>query len=274
LATTKSMSSGAEMSVPAARTAPLSLSDVVLRPLREGNAFESTVEYLAMAIRLGVFTEGERLPSERDLAERLNVGRATLREAIGALRQAGLVRTRRGRSGGTVVVYQGLAQTAGSVAPSETEAKAEPVDITKPRYTAAEVADTLAFRSVVEPGAARLAARADLSADQRSWLRETLQATLGIEDDGARRVADSRLHLAIATLSGSAKLVEAVSQARSLTADLLCGIPVLSLNIAHSDAQHAEIVEAVLAGDDRRASSVMEDHCDATSALVRALLPA
>ncbi len=263
----KSMSSGTVLPVPSEASeagAPASLADVVIRPIRDGNAFESTVEYLAMAIRLGVFTEGERLPSERDLAERLKVGRATLREAIGALRQAGLVRTRRGRSGGTVVVYQGRPQTDG---------QSDPADLTRPRYTAAEVADTLAFRNVVEPGAARLAARAELSADQRSWLQDVLRATMGIEDDGARRVADSRLHLAIATLSGSARLVEAVSQARSLTADLLCSIPVLAPNIAHSDAQHTEIVEAVLVGDDRRAQAVMEHHCEATAALVRALLP-
>jgi GntR family transcriptional repressor for pyruvate dehydrogenase complex len=246
---------------------PASLSDAVLRPVRDGNAFESTVEHLAMAIRLGVFAEGERLPSERDLAERLKVGRATLREAIGALRQAGLVRTRRGRSGGTVVLYRGRAQADDSEAGFDTGG-----DIMMPRYTPAEVADALAFRSVVEPGAARLAARADLSADQRAWLREALRASVGIEADGARRVADSRLHLAIATLSGSAKLVEAVSQARSMTADLLGAIPVLAPNIAHSDAQHAEIVEAVLAGDHRRAHAVMEEHCEATSALLRALL--
>ena len=270
MTTPKSMSSGTAASAPA----PLaSLSDVVLRPVRDGNAFESTVEHLAMAIRLGVFAEGERLPAERDLAERLKVGRATLREAISALRQAGLVRTRRGRSGGTVVVYRGRTQPDGTTQASWAGADdADPADLTRPRYTSAEVADALAFRGVVEPGAARLAARADLSADQRSWLRDALVATVGIEDDGARRVADSRLHLAIATLSGSAKLVEAVSQARSLIADLLCGIPVLAPNIAHSDAQHAEIVEAVLTGDHLRAQSVMEEHCEATSALVRALL--
>ena len=243
-------------------SAPASLPDAVLRPLRDGNAFESTVEHLAMAIRLGVFTHGERLPSERDLAERLKVGRATLREAISALRQAGLVRTDRGRTGGTVVLYRGSVRG---------EVGAEG-DVTVPRHTPAEVADALAFRGVVEPGAARLAARADLTSAQRSWLRDVLRASTGIEDDGARRVADSRLHLAIATLSGSPKLIEAVSQARSLTADLLSSIPVLAPNIAHSDAQHAEIVEAVLTGDALRAQAVMEEHCEATSALLRGLI--
>src|SRR5690242_98595 len=89
----------------AAATPPggrMRLPDVILRPVREGNAFEACVEHLATAIRLGVFAEGERLPPERELAERLGVGRATLRDAIGALREAGLVTTSRGRTGGTV----------------------------------------------------------------------------------------------------------------------------------------------------------------------------
>lgn len=244
---------------------PAWLPDAVLRPLREGNAFESTVEHLAMAIRLGVFTHGERLPSERDLAERLKVGRATLREAIGALRQAGLVRTDRGRAGGTVVLYRGGPQALD-------RSGVEPTGAESNRHSPAEVADVLAFRGVVEPGAARLAARADLSAAQRSWLRDALRATVGIDDHGARRVADSRLHLAIATLSGSPRLIEAVSQARSTTVELLTGIPVLAPNIIHSDAQHAAIVEAVLAGDEQRAQVVMAEHCEATSALLRGLL--
>jgi GntR family transcriptional repressor for pyruvate dehydrogenase complex len=232
------------------------LPDAVLRPVREGNAFEACVEHLATAIRLGVFAEGERLPPERELAERLKVGRATLRDAIGALRQAGLVRTLRGRSGGTVVLYRGRSEA----------------DDTVPDRTPEQIHDALSFRRVVEPGAAWLAASGDLSADQRAWLVEALQATTTCEDDGARRVADSRLHLAVATLSGSPMLVEAVTAARSQVAELLFAIPVLTPNIAHSDAQHAEIVEAVLVGDAARAREVMEEHCDATSALLRALL--
>ena len=58
------------------------LQDAVLRPIREGYAFESTVEQLAGAIRLGVFARGDQLPPERELAERLGVSRTTLREAI------------------------------------------------------------------------------------------------------------------------------------------------------------------------------------------------
>ena len=46
---------------------------------------------------------GERLPSERELAETLRVGRDSIRQAIRTLNDEGLVETRLGRSGGTVV---------------------------------------------------------------------------------------------------------------------------------------------------------------------------
>jgi GntR family transcriptional repressor for pyruvate dehydrogenase complex len=250
-----------EVVQPGARLPEAMLPEAMLRPVREGNAFESTVEHLAMAIRLGVFAAGDRLPPERELADRLGVGRATLREAIGALRQAGLVTTRRGRAGGTVVVHPAV------VRPSPGAPVRAPV-----RRSPAQVADLLAFRRVVEPGAAELAAAAALSGEQRAWLVEALRAVAHAGHDGTRRVADSRLHLAIAALSGSPLLVDAVAQAQSGLAELLAAIPVLGRNIAHSDAQHAAVVDAVLAGDPARARAVMAEHCDATSALLRGLL--
>src|SRR3954453_14932501 len=83
------------------------LPDAVLRPVRDKNAFEATVEQLASAVRLGALVAGSRLPPERELAGALGGSRATLREGIAALRSAGLVATTAGRGGGTVVTYVG-----------------------------------------------------------------------------------------------------------------------------------------------------------------------
>jgi GntR family transcriptional repressor for pyruvate dehydrogenase complex len=235
-----------------------SLPDAVLRPVREGNAFESTVEVLGTAIRLGVFAEGERLPPERELAERLRVGRATLREAIAALREAGLVTTSRGRTGGTVVVYHGPDAATSALAGM-------------PRGDA-ELSDLLAFRRVVEPGAAYLAASAALTADQRAWLVAVQEEAAASTVRGGRRVADARLHLAVAALSGSPMVVEAVTQAQSRLSELLAAIPVMRLNIEHSDHHHGDLVSAVLSGDAERARRISEEHCDATAALLRGLL--
>jgi GntR family transcriptional repressor for pyruvate dehydrogenase complex len=85
-------------------------------------------------------------------------------------------------------------------------------------------------------------------------------------------MADSRLHLAGATVSGSPMLIEAVTRAQSALHDLLIGIPVLRRNIEHSHDQHRAIVDAVLAGDALTAREVMQEHRNATSALLRGLL--
>ncbi len=60
----------------------------VLRPVREGNAFEETVERLLTVIKLGLVGPGERFPAERELASQLGISRLTLRDAIGELQQA------------------------------------------------------------------------------------------------------------------------------------------------------------------------------------------
>jgi GntR family transcriptional regulator, transcriptional repressor for pyruvate dehydrogenase complex len=232
------------------------LPDAVLRPA-PGNAFETTVEQLATAIRLGVFARGEQLPPERELADRLGVSRVTLREAIAALRDSGLVTTKRGRGGGSVVVYEGERP------PQETAATVR---------RGADLLDALGFRRVVEPGAAYLAASRSLSADQRAWLLAAAQEVRDAPDTAAHRVADSRLHLAIATMSGSPMLIESVTRAQAALHELLCAIPVLPRNIAHSNQQHDAIVAAVLGGDAQAARALMEEHCDATSALLRGLL--
>ena len=136
----------------------------------------------------------------------------------------------------------------------------------------AALSDALDFRRVVEPGAAYLAAGRPLSADQRAWLTASETEVRSAPDSAVHRVADSRLHLAIATLSGSPMLIEAVTRAQSAMQELLAAIPVLPANISHSNAQHKAIVAAVLAGDADGARAFMEEHCDATSALLRGLL--
>ncbi|MEO7132317.1 MAG: FCD domain-containing protein [Dermatophilaceae bacterium] len=230
--------------------------DAVLRPA-SGNAFENTVEQLATAIRLGVIANGERLPPERLLAEQLGVSRSTLRDAIAALRDSGLVDTRRGRGGGTRVTY--------AAAPPAVTGRSTV-------RSGAAMEDALNFRRVVEPGAAWLAATRPLAADQRRWLADCLAAVDEAPDPAAHRVADSRLHLAVATLSGSPMLIEAVTRSQSALHEMLLVIPVLTRNIDHSNDQHRRIVTAVLSGDADRARLDMEQHCDATSALLRGLI--
>ncbi|AZQ68576.1 FCD domain-containing protein [Silicimonas algicola] len=52
---------------------------------------QSVVRQIELLILRGVLRPGERLPSERDLAERLGVSRPSLREAVAELEEAGLL---------------------------------------------------------------------------------------------------------------------------------------------------------------------------------------
>lgn len=232
--------------------------EALFRPVRTGNAFEETVERLLQTIRLGVIGVGERLPPERELAVRLGVARATLRDAIRALAEAGYVESRRGRYGGTFVTRP---EPAGAAVPAGRR-------VIRP---AAEVTDALLLREVLETGAAAAAARRSLEPEQRRDLRDRLAETAGAELAEYRR-KDSRLHLAIAEATGSSSLTTAVADARMRINELLDDIPLLPPNIGHSNAQHEAIVAAILGGDPEAARRAMTEHLAGTAALLRAFL--
>lgn len=237
----------------------LHLTEAVLRPVRGHHAFEACVEQLATAIRLGVYPLGTSLPSERDLAQRLGVSRATLREAMAALREAGLVETRRGRGGGTVVTLRQRTPSARKAARVTPEQRAD-------------WRDALDFRRVVEPGAAYLAASSALSPARRAQLTRAHEAVAGARTRAAHRQADSRFHLTVAALSGSPRTIDAVTSVQASLHEMLSAIPVLGTNIAHSDRQHRDLCRAILDGRPERAREVMEEHCDDTAALLRGLV--
>jgi DNA-binding FadR family transcriptional regulator len=232
--------------------------EAVFRPVRVGNAFEECVERLLSAIKLGLVGEGERLPAERELAGRLDVSRMTLREAIRSLQAAGFVESRRGRLGGTFVVWQ---PTGGPNGP-----------VMRPSLASgAEAGDTLVLREVLEVGAAVAAASRPISLDQRAHLLECLAESAEADLVGYRR-SDSRLHLAIAEATGSTSLVAAVADVRMRVNDLLDEIPLLERNLRHSNDQHRTIVDAVLEADPVAARVAMEDHLAGTAALLRGFL--
>ncbi len=235
------------------------LPEAVLRPVRGHHAFEACVEQLATAIRLGVYPRGSALPAERLLATRLNVSRATLREAMAALREAGLVETTRGRGGGTVVTLKPKTPSGRAAARISPKRRANWLD-------------ALEFRRIVEPGAAFLAAQRKLTDAQSAQLEAAHEEVTSAHKAAAHRQADSRFHLTVAALSGSPRVVESVTSVQSTLHEMLLAIPVLDANIAHSDRQHAALTRAVLGGKGDRARRVMEEHCDDTSALLRGLV--
>ncbi|MFR9674025.1 FadR/GntR family transcriptional regulator [Streptomyces sp. TR06-5] len=225
----------------------------VLRPVRAGNGFEEALEQILQVIRLGLVPAGERLPAERELAERLGVSRVTLREVLRALADEGLVESRRGRYGGTFVreppAHGGLPAALGE----------------------AELEDALRFREVLEAGAAGLAAERNPAGEGARRLRRALEDTGDAAPEDYRR-RDTLLHLALVELAGSTSLTSQYAAVRATLNDWLGRIPILVRNLEHAQHQHAALVDAVTSGDAEAARAVAREHCAGTAALLRGFL--
>ncbi|WP_326584000.1 FCD domain-containing protein [Streptomyces sp. NBC_00481] len=228
----------------------------VLRPVRAGNGFEEALEQILQVVRLGLVPGGERLPAERELAERLGISRVTLREVLKVLQDQGLIEARRGRYGGTFVLPR-------VATPGEDELRR--------RLKGIDVEDTLRFREVLEVGAAGLCAAHGLTGDQTERLRTALARTHNAPLTEYRRL-DTLLHLTVAELSGSPSLAAQYAAVRAGVNDLLDCIPLLVRNLEHSQQQHTALVEAVLDEDAEAAREIMREHCSGTAALLRGFL--
>lgn len=151
-----------------------------LRPSAAPTVTSTVIEQLEEQIAAGAWAVGDRLPPEPELAETLQVGRNTVREAVRALAYAGLVEVRRGD--GTYVVT------------------ANHLDAAMARRVAtARATDALEVRSLLEVDAAGLAAERRVEADI-----DQLKAAVSAQEE-ARSAgdleryieADLRLHRSI-----------------------------------------------------------------------------
>ena len=70
--------------------------DSPFQPIDAARLSDAVVAQIEALILQGVLRPGERLPGERDLADRMGVSRPSLREALAAMQADGLLVTRPG----------------------------------------------------------------------------------------------------------------------------------------------------------------------------------
>jgi DNA-binding FadR family transcriptional regulator len=227
-----------------------------LREVESRNTFEETVAQLVRAIRFGIVTPGSKFPPERELAERLNVSRTTVREAIRALEEYGYVETRRGRFGGTFLV--------------EPHGAAPEADRAKREALQPELLDVVTFREALEPGVARLAARF-ATAEDVSRLEALCDEA---ESANAERYVrlNSQFHLALAEITDRDALINAVADVEVKVMDALLVVPRMEGSVEHSHQQHRAIVKAVAARNEDQARAAMEEHLGGTALILREIL--
>ncbi|MEM9044758.1 MAG: FCD domain-containing protein [Pseudomonadota bacterium] len=208
----------------------------------------------------GVLRPGDRLPSERDLAEKMDVSRPTLREALAELEEKGLVVARPG--GGTFV-----ADVLGS-------AFAPPLIALFASHDTA-LFDYIDFRRDVEGMAAAQAAEVATETDLeiiRSAYERFEEANSKRNPEQAAHL-DAEFHMAVVEAAHNVVMTHMM---RSLYGLLVNGVfynrsVVYALRAGRDAlmAQHREIRDAVLARDASGARAAVERHMDYVAAALR-----
>ncbi len=220
-----------------------------LRPVGRTRLYQQVIDRLAEHVATSGLSAGARLPTERELANRLGVSRASVAQAIVALEVQGLVEARHG--GGIYLLTDRL--------------QADPI----PELIARKkrLPDILDARDAIETKVAGLAAARRDESD--------LAAIDGALDFMDRQVeagelpmeGDRRFHAAVVAAARSrllavfyAQIGEAIAESRAESLRQP-GRP------SRSYADHVKVADAIRAGDVDAAERAMHDHVAHVSAV-------
>ena len=217
--------------------------------IRQSKVSEDIVEQIKVLIRDGQLKPGERLPSERKLAQILEVGRSSLREAINSLAMMGLVEVRQ-RKG----IFIGTVSTPLITDPLRQLASAD-----KKAFT-----HLYDIRIDIEVASA-MAAADHRSVEQLEVISTCLEAMHNAHGGYSYSTeGDLRFHLAIAEATDNFLRVHIIKEifdiARSQLDAALETITTLQRNIDAIYQQHSEIYRAIADKNRQGAGAAMRSH--------------
>jgi GntR family transcriptional regulator, transcriptional repressor for pyruvate dehydrogenase complex len=223
-------------------------------PARRVRMLDDVFSQIRGAILAGEVPEGERLPNERELAERFEVGRPTVREALRSLEALGIVEIRAGRAGGAFATRPSETTLGTALSTLVSLRGASPQELAEFR---------LGFEADTAWWAAQRAEADDVLALEQ-LVEETRRQVEQVTDDWTPVTeADARWHEALARVTRN-RLRIGISL--GLHEPFLRQVP--SLDEAHARYARtipeglAEITRAVKAHDAEGARAAMREHIE------------
>jgi GntR family transcriptional repressor for pyruvate dehydrogenase complex len=162
------------------------------KAIRKTRTATKIIDQIRDLVAGGHLTPGDRLPSERELATALGVGRSTVREALRAMEALGLVQVRAGE--GTFLVG------------AEGQVDPDPLSPHLFRGWASQLT-LFEVRLVLEPGLTGLAARRATPAQLAAMQRVLKQQAVRVQRGEDAMQEDVTFHARIAAASGNPVLV-------------------------------------------------------------------
>lgn len=220
--------------------------------VRRQKVYEAVAEQIERLI-LKKLKPGDKLPSERELAEMLQVSRSSIRDAIRGLELMGLVEPRQGA--GTIVRELSAETLVNPFA-----------NALKRRHEL--VSELLDFRKMLEPPlAARAATHA--SPEEISEMEEILQRQEAkLSDDETSIAEDAEFHYSVALASGNSVVLKVLD----ILMDLLRETRERSLQVKgrpeKSLAGHRRVLAAIKRHDAEAARDAMRRHIEDVEEIV------
>jgi GntR family transcriptional repressor for pyruvate dehydrogenase complex len=227
-------------------------------PIQSVKVFEQVAEQIEKRILDGELHSGDRLPTERDLAEQFHVSRTAVREAMKILAQRGLVDMRPGR--GTIVIDEAH------------EAMQESINLAM-KLKLGEVggsANLVEVREILETEIAALAA-ARATEKEIDAMREAVKVMDdNLDDADAFIAADNNFHEALAQGTQNTLILILVNSIVNLLSEQRKKIFETEGGPQRGQVHHKRILESVIRRDPQAARAAMRSHLQQVRDDVRA----
>jgi GntR family transcriptional repressor for pyruvate dehydrogenase complex len=217
-------------------------------PIQSLRVFERVAEQIEKRILDGELRNGDRLPTERDLAEQFQVSRTAIREAMKMLAQKGLVDMRPGR--GTIVIDGARAAMENSISL-----------LMKMNLREVGGSENLVeVRSILETEIAALAA-ARASGKEIAAMREAIwKMDEALNNADAFIAADNDFHEALAQATQNALILMLLNSIVNLLSEQRKQIFEVQGGPQRGQLHHRRILESIVRRDPEEARAAMRSH--------------
>jgi GntR family transcriptional repressor for pyruvate dehydrogenase complex len=227
-----------------AKTAVRVREPVQIRPIRKTRAYEEIVRQIQALVAQGQLKPGDRLMTERELAEQFGVSRVTVRQAMSVLQAMGLIESK---------VGNGTFARSGQV-PTVTVL----ASVLNPSRSS--LLEQLELRRLIEPEVARLAATRATPGHLRDMARFIEAQERRLEEGRPFVEEDSAFHMAIARSAGNHLLVRMMESIHELLRESREHSLRTRAGMARSLEGHRRVIDAVRRGDASGAQRAMLRH--------------
>lgn len=217
-------------------------------PIQSLKVFEQVAVQIEERILNGELRSGDRLPTERELAEQFQVSRTAVREALKTLAQKGLVDMRPGR--GTMVIDGANAALQDSIGLAM-------------RLKLGEVGGSnnlVEVREILEVEIAGLAASRATEREVAAMREAVQKMDASLHDADAFIEADNRFHEALAEATQNALILILVKSIVNLLSEQRKQIFDHDGGPQRGQVHHKRILESVIAHDPETARAAMRAH--------------